>query len=117
MPASLAQSLSPEACAARLAAPNFQSYLLLQGGSICAYLALRDGNYLYHLFTAATHHRQGLARELWQHVVIRKRLFDVRLRASLYAVAAYQRLGFSCEGQVGDFEGYRFQAMRWQRGT
>lgn len=115
LPARLAQSFGPEAVAKRLGQAEYRCYVCEQGSDICAYLAMRDGNYLYHLFTAEAYQRQGLARDLWLHAVTETAAPVIKLSSSIYAVPVYQCLGFECAGEPSDFEGYRYQPMRWRR--
>ncbi len=114
LPDSLARSLGRQACVDRLCDSRYQSFVIEREGALVAYLSLKDGDYLYHLFTALDCHRQGLARALWRYVLRRFGEAEYRLRSSLFAVQFYQQLGFEIEGAPAEFEGYQYQAMRWR---
>src|SRR5262245_24857045 len=87
--ATFLQSFEELAVANRLAAPNYLHWMAEQGPDLLGYIALRDGQHLYHLFVHPRFHGQGIGRLLWRHLlhVAGPRAFTVN--SSLLAVPVY----------------------------
>lgn len=84
-------------------------------GRVLAYLALKDGRHLYHLFVAETHQGQGIARMLWEHALSQCTSASITVRSSLFAVPVYKKLGFIENGPKGEKDGIEFQALEFFR--
>lgn len=85
-------------------------------GTLLAFIALRDGNHIFHMFVARQHQRMGLARKLWQEAKAsvptnaKPELFTVN--SSLLAVPVYRAFGFEPVSEVVSAHGISFQPMR-----
>lgn len=99
---------------------GFRFYVAEFGAALAGVSAIKSNNHLYYLFTAATLHRKGIARQLWDKVrgeaaeLGNPGLFTVN--ASLYAVPAYQKLGFAATGGQREFCGIRYVPMEYKAG-
>ena len=81
-------------------------------------VAMLRSSHLYYLFVASAYQRMGLARRLWdlaRSESVRAGNVSGRftVKASAYAVEAYERLGFRRSGPVTDAKGVRSQPMEW----
>lgn len=97
--AAFLESLESPAVAARLAAPNFLHFLAESGPDLLGYIALRDGQHLYHLFVQPEHHGQGIARLLWHHMLNATDRRPITVNSSLPAVPVYGSFGFVPAGE------------------
>lgn len=104
-------ALAPAATRERLASPRFRYYLAERGGALLGLAALRDGTHLYHLFVCADAHRQGVGRALWAHVLAIVDVPAVTVNASLFAVPAYERMGFRATDAEQSVDGLVFVPM------
>ena len=100
----------------RLEADEFRFQVAEDGVVLAGVVGVRAGTHLQYLFVARSHQRSGLARRLWELA----RLEAIRggnaagrftVKASAYAVPAYERLGFRSVGPVKEANGVRFQPM------
>ena len=95
---------------------HFWVALDAQHGDICAVLALHRARVLKYLFVRPRWQGQGIGRQLW-HVArahglqAQEGAAPFEVRASLNAVAAYQRLGFVPAGPAQEQDGWRWQPM------
>ena len=92
-------------------------YVAIVDDVIAGVCAIRRGNYLYSLFTDAEFHRRGVARKLWERALrdIRESGYEeVTVKASNYAVPAYERLGFVCTGPREEEKGIVSNPMRYR---
>ena len=94
----------------------FYSVKLVSGGRLVGYAALREGNYLTHLFVAKEVQGQGAGRLLLDHVLAQTLEKEISLRSSVNAKAFYLAYGFNVEGVESEFNGIRFVPMRLIRG-
>ncbi len=112
LPAWFADTLTMPAFEQRLASADYNNYVCCKGDTIVAYLALKNGNHIYHLFVAKAHHGQGIARALWQHVLQPHPAKRYTVRSSLFAVPIYQRFGFIVCEPVIVKDGIGYQPMQ-----
>ncbi|MCE2572362.1 GNAT family N-acetyltransferase [Motilimonas eburnea] len=89
---------------------NFLAVKAVADGKLLGFAALRDGNYLTHLFVANEARGTGLGRELLQHLLATT-ASEIRLRSSVNAVGFYQHNGFVATGEEAEFNGIRFVPM------
>lgn len=93
------------------------SYIVAEHeGMLLGFIALRDGNHIFHMFVVRQHQRRGIARRLWQetqasvHKDATPRQFTVN--SSLLAVPVYRAFGFEPVGEVVSVHGISFLPMR-----
>lgn len=82
-------------------------------------VGVKDNTHLYHLFVAEDHHRQGIASRLWQ-VAVKACMGDgnpgeFTVNSSIYAVGAYESLGFVAQSGPKDKNGVLFIPMKLTR--
>lgn len=95
-------------------------YVAIIDDVIAGVCAIRRGNHLYSLFTDAAFHRRGVARKLWERALrdIRDNGYEeVTVKASNYAVPAYERLGFVRTGPRAEEKGIVSNPMRYKLGS
>ncbi|HHX8512531.1 TPA: GNAT family N-acetyltransferase [Vibrio diabolicus] len=90
---------------------KFSSVKAVSGGEVLGFAALRDGNYLTHLFVANSQQGSGLGRALLNHLLNQTDAREVNLRSSVNAVEFYNRNGFVATGEEAEFNGIRFVPM------
>ena len=78
---------------------QYHFYVASEFQQIVGVIALRDPAHLYHLYVAETHHRKGIAKKLWNHVLQYQKSTHpdhkvMTVNASLNAVETYCKLGF-----------------------
>ncbi len=105
------ETLTPPATANRIASERFRYFVAEDAGGLIGVIAMRDGAHLYHLFVDATKHRQGIARSLWEHARVESGNTSFTVNSSLFAVPAYQRLGFIAKSGVQSANGLSFVPM------
>ena len=110
-------SITPEAFAERISAPNYQYILAESRDGVCGVVAMRDDIHLYHLFVDAKFHNQGVARELWRRVKAGSESSRFMVNSSLFAIPVYSRLGFAVAGDVQTKDGVTFQPMVYAAST
>ena len=108
------ETLSPEATAGRIAAPEFEYFVAEDARGLRGVIAIRDGTHVYHLFVDSTAHRQGIARTLWDHVRTRSKQKIFTVNSSLFAVPVYERLGFEPTQSVQTKNGLMFVPMEYR---
>jgi len=102
----------------RVASDEYRFHVAEDGARLAGVVAVLGNTHLYYLFVAAAYHRRGLARMLWDRArdeACRAGNVSARftVKASTYAVPAYERLGFRRSGPVTDVKGVRSQPMDW----
>ncbi|MDV5061771.1 GNAT family N-acetyltransferase [Vibrio diabolicus] len=90
---------------------KFSSVKAVSDGEVFGFAALRDGNYLTHLFVANSQQGSGLGRALLNHLLNQTDAREVNLRSSVNAVEFYNRNGFVATGEEAEFNGIRFVPM------
>lgn len=110
------ESIAPQAIEVYVTAPNFRYGVAESGSRLAGVVAVRDGTHLFHLFVAGGLQRQGLARRLWAHAMLQAQssgpVETFTVNASLFAVPAYERLGFVVCGKPVEQHGVAFVPMR-----
>lgn len=94
----------------------FYSVKLVSDQRTIGFAALRDGNYLTHLFVAKEAQGQGAGRLLLDHVLTQTLEKEISLRSSVNAKAFYLAYGFEVTGVESEFNGIRFVPMGLIRG-
>lgn len=93
------ESFEGPSVTARLNAANYCYFVAEEGTELRGYIALRDGQHLYHLFVHPMFHRQGIGRLLWQHLLQATGSRTITVRSSLAAVPVYRSFGFTPSGE------------------
>jgi ribosomal protein S18 acetylase RimI-like enzyme len=102
----------------RLASDEYRFHVAEDGSVLAGVVAMLGSSHLYYLFVASAYQRMGLARLLWdlaRNESVRAGNASGRftVKASPYAVRAYERLGFRRSGPMTDVKGVRSQPMDW----
>jgi len=82
-----------------------------QRTDIVGVVELKEGRHLAMLFVDPACQGQGIGHALFQAVLPWLRAPAMSVRASLNAVATYQRYGFVLDGEVGEFNGLVYQPL------
>lgn len=112
----LIESISDIAITERLNDPRFWYYVAHSSTTLVGMIAIRDYKQIYHLFVAESHHRQGIARALWE--IAKKTVISsgnqqgIMVRSSLYAVPVYQRFGFKPTSPPQEKDGIVYVPMQ-----
>ncbi|MCG7497692.1 GNAT family N-acetyltransferase [Vibrio sp. Of7-15] len=83
----------------------------VSGGRLLGFAALRDGNYLTHLFISKEAQGAGLGRELLNHLLGSTDASEISLRSAVNSVSFYSHHGFVTTGDEAEFNGIRFVPM------
>jgi GNAT superfamily N-acetyltransferase len=94
-------------------------FVALVRGALVGAIGVNGEPRIVHLFVAENFHRRGIARALWESAkteltgaVPAGEEQKVLVRSSLYAVAAYERLGFLAYGPTTEGVGVTYVPMR-----
>ncbi|HAS64235.1 MAG TPA: GNAT family N-acetyltransferase [Vibrio sp.] len=90
---------------------KFLSVKAVSGGELLGFAALRDGNYLTHLFVSSSQQGVGLGRALLNHLLNQTEASEISLRSSVNAVGFYNHNGFEATAEEAEFNGIRFVPM------
>lgn len=90
---------------------RFQTLKAVCAGKIVGFGALRDGNYLTHLFVSKSLQGQGIGKRLLNALLDTSEAKEISLRSSVNAVGFYESYGFEATGSEADFNGIRFVPM------
>lgn len=74
-------------------------------------LAIRSAKHVALLFVDEAHHRQGIAKGMYQAMLSELSPKQLTVNSSPYAVPAYERLGFQRNGDEKTVSEIRFQPM------
>ncbi|MGL9726938.1 GNAT family N-acetyltransferase [Enterococcus sp. DIV0756] len=74
-------------------------------------LAIRSAKHVALLFVDEDHHRQGIAKGMYQAMLSELSPKQLTVNSSPYAVPAYERLGFQRNDDEKTVSGIRFQPM------
>ncbi|MCW4631266.1 MULTISPECIES: GNAT family N-acetyltransferase [Marinomonas] len=96
-------------------AARFQTLKVVFAGEIVGFGALRDGNYLTHLFVSKSVQGQGIGKRLLSALLNTTEAKEISLRSSVNAVGFYESYGFEATGSEADFNGIRFVPMSLAR--
>ena len=94
---------------------RFQTLKVVDSGEIVGFAALRDGNYLTHLFVSKSMQGQGIGKRLLSVLLDTTDATEISLRSSVNAVGFYESYGFEATGSEADFNGIRFVPMSLAR--
>ncbi|GLQ29969.1 GNAT family N-acetyltransferase [Litoribrevibacter albus] len=94
-----------------LTEPNYLSVKAAISGEIVGVAALRNADYLTHLFVSKSCQGKGIGKALLNYLVTETKAQQVSLRSSINAVSFYESLGFECTAEEGDYNGIRFVPM------
>lgn len=78
---------------------------------IVGVLAVRLPAHIALLFVDETYHRQGIAKKLYQAMLLALTPNHLTVNSSPYAIPIYKKLGFRCVRQEEIVSGIRFQSM------
>ena len=110
------ESVSVEAERGYLSSSRYKYILVWVEARVVAFIAIRDGSHIFHLFVERALHRQGVARLLWERALRElcapnhEGTFTVN--SSLPAVPVYQAFGFAQAGSQQRVHGISFLPMR-----
>ncbi len=90
---------------------KFLSIKAVSDGKLLGFAALREGNYLTHLFVLNSSQGLGVGNELLNFLLNKTDANEISLRSSVNAVGFYSRNGFVATGEEADFNGIRFVPM------
>ncbi|MGF1722393.1 GNAT family N-acetyltransferase [Vibrio kyushuensis] len=90
---------------------KFLSIKAVSGEELLGFAALRDGNYLTHLFVSSSLQGSGLGSDLLNHLLSKTDANEISLRSSVNAVGFYSRNGFTATSEEAEFNGIRFVPM------
>ncbi|HCH0918689.1 TPA: GNAT family N-acetyltransferase [Vibrio parahaemolyticus] len=90
---------------------KFLSIKAVSGGQLLGFAALRDGNYLTHLFVSSSKQGSGLGRDLLIYLLSYTDASEISLRSSVNAVGFYNSNGFVATGEESEVNGIRFVPM------
>jgi predicted N-acetyltransferase YhbS len=109
------ESMREPAIANNLSSLRFTYWVACDDNHVQGVISLRDGRHLYQLFVPTSLHRQGIARRLWQHLLLSlpsaAAPASITVNASLLAAPAYERFGFVTTGARTETKGIAFVPM------
>ena len=92
---------------------QFLSLKAVASGGIIGFGALREGNYITHLFVSKSEQGSGLGKRLLDTLLQSTDATEINLRSSVNAVGFYKSYGFETTGAESEFNGIRFVPMRF----
>lgn len=90
---------------------NFNSIKVIDNNKIIGFGAVRDGNYITHVFVDCDYQGKGVGRAILKHLLQFISGNEVSLRASINAVGFYESEGFVATAEEADVGGIRFVPM------
>ncbi|AIW16436.1 GNAT family N-acetyltransferase [Vibrio tubiashii] len=90
---------------------NFLAIKAVYDGKLLGFAALRDGNYVTHLFVSKQAQGSGLGRDMLNHLLASTESNEISLRSSINAMGFYRHNGFTVSGGEGEVNGIRFVPM------
>ncbi|WP_394246646.1 GNAT family N-acetyltransferase [Vibrio profundi] len=94
---------------------RFTTLKLVVSNNIVGFGALREGNYLTHLFVSKELQGKGAGKRLLNALLDSTVSDHIDLRSSINAVDFYRGHGFEVTGDESEFNGIRFVPMRLSR--
>src|SRR6476620_8077994 len=99
-----------------LASARYRYLLAYSGSQLVAFIAIRDGSHLFHLFVERAHQCQGVACALWDRALHelgpQESQGAFTVNSSLADVPVYRALGFLPAGSIRSVHGISFLPMR-----
>jgi len=109
-------SVSLQAEREYLASERYRYFVAYSDSQLAGFIAIRDGSHLFHLFVERSHHRQGVARRLWERALrelcVPSSDGEFTVNSSLSAVPVYLAFGFFPAGSIQRMHGISFLSMR-----
>jgi len=82
-----------------------------RNGEVQGVIELKEGRHVAMLFICPDQQRKGIGKILLAAALKHARTETVTVRASLFSVPAYNKYGFKCSGDIGEFAGLVYQPM------
>lgn len=98
----------------RISSSEYKHFLYEKEGNVLGFIAIKNKNHIYHLFVDKKYHKQGIANRLWESVKTDFDVTDMIVNASLYAVKAYEALGFEICDEQKQYLQLKFQPMKYK---
>lgn len=105
------QYIQPEAMEGWQRENGLRLWVCREGGPVVGVIAMRPPAHVSLLFVDKAHHRQGIARKLYQTALRAFPAAQATVNSSPYALEAYRRLGFVDTGPEETVNGLRFIPM------
>jgi GNAT superfamily N-acetyltransferase len=113
------KTISPDAIAHCIAAPQFRYYAGFLGDHLVGVAAMRENRHLYHLFVAPEYQRRGFGRQLWEFARAESlglgNQGEFTVNSTLFAVPAYASFGFVATGAPIESHGIAYVPMKLVR--
>jgi len=90
---------------------RFESLKIVENGKLIGFGAIRDRDYITHLFIENSYQGTGLGKLLLVQLLKLSNCKDVRLRASVNALNFYKSQGFKATDKEAQVNGIRFIPM------
>ncbi|EIT7141935.1 GNAT family N-acetyltransferase [Vibrio diabolicus] len=94
---------------------RFQSFKVTVGNEIIAFGAIRDSDYITHLFVDSRTQKNGVGKRLLHHLLSQSSAREVGLKSSVNAVGFYESQGFTVTDTEQNVKGIRYVPMSWLR--
>lgn len=111
----LRETMRPEGIEKNLRS-GYQYHVAILNSTVVGVIGLKDHHQLIHLFVAEQHHRNGIARALWDMAraaaVTAGNQGEFSVSASLYAEPVYKNLGFESLAGPTERNGVVFVPMQ-----
>ncbi|KZN38494.1 hypothetical protein N480_12640 [Pseudoalteromonas luteoviolacea S2607] len=95
----------------------FDTFVAVELDKVVGFAALRDKNYITHLFVAKEAQGLGLGKTLLDKLLSQTSAKNISLRASINAQYFYQHYGFVATEPESEFMGIRFVPMALTKQT
>ncbi|RXJ96291.1 hypothetical protein CRV00_01335 [Malaciobacter molluscorum] len=99
----------------RLKDKSYKHYIYTINEKIVGFITIKEENKLFHLFVDESFHKKGIAKKLFECVKTNMDITDMKVNASLYAVAFYEALGFEKSGKQEHFKGLDYQPLIYNK--
>ncbi len=94
---------------------HFHSFKVTIGNEIIGFGAIRDRDYITHLFVDTRSQKSGVGTRLLRHLLSKSSAREVRLKSSVNAVGFYESQGFAVTDTEQNVKGIRYVPMSWLR--
>ncbi|GAK86805.1 putative acetyltransferase [Vibrio ponticus] len=94
---------------------RFQSFKVTTDNEIIGFGAIRDSDYITHLFIDTRSQKSGVGKRLLHHLLSRSSAKEVGLKSSVNAVGFYESQGFTVTDTEQSVKGIRYVPMSWLR--